>query len=60
MADDDKLWDIRLKGLNYLLIAHAAGLVGCLTVLNNYDTNPHLKGLASSSGCSGSGLYLLS
>ena len=49
--DDDrelwsKLWEARLKGLNYLLIAHAAGLVACLTVLKDYSTtNQQLRGI---------------
>ncbi len=28
-----------------LLIAHGAGLVTCLTLLKDYDTNPRLKGI---------------
>jgi hypothetical protein len=43
--DDDKLWEVQSKGLNYLLIAHAAGLVACLTLLKDYDTTPRLKGV---------------
>jgi hypothetical protein len=41
----DKLWEVRSKGLNYLLIAHAAGLVACLTVLKDYSTNQQLRGI---------------
>jgi hypothetical protein len=44
---DDKLWEIRSKGFNYLLVAHAAGLIAYLTVLKDYDTNPALKRLGS-------------
>jgi hypothetical protein len=44
---DDKLWEIRSKGFNYLLVAHAAGLIACLTVLKDYDPNPALKRLGS-------------
>ena len=40
---DDRLWEVRLKGLNYLLIAHAAGLVACLTVFKEYDTSPNTE-----------------
>jgi hypothetical protein len=38
MADadeDDKLWEIQSKGMNYLLIAHGAGLVASLTVFSD-------------------------
>jgi transposase len=39
--DDDsrrsaELWDIQVKGVNYLLVAHAAGLVTVLTLLKDY------------------------
>ena len=46
-ADDSKkqLWEVRFKGMNYLLIAHGAGLVACLTLLKDYDTTPTLKGV---------------
>src|SRR6266481_8562256 len=37
------LWEVHLKAVNSLLIAHGAGLVACLTLLKDYDTNPHLK-----------------
>ena len=39
------LWEATVKGVNSLLIAHGAGLVTCLTLLKDYDTNPDdLKG----------------
>jgi hypothetical protein len=37
------LWEVHLKAVNSLLIAHGAGLVACLTLLKDYDTTPHLK-----------------
>jgi hypothetical protein len=39
------LWEVHLKALNSLLIAHGAGLVTCLTLLKDYDANPRLKGI---------------
>jgi hypothetical protein len=39
------LWEATVKGVNSLLIAHGAGLVTCLTLLKDYDTNPRLKGI---------------
>jgi hypothetical protein len=44
---DDKLWEVRSRGLNYLLIAHAAGLVACLTALKDYQASPQLKGVGT-------------
>jgi tellurite resistance protein TehA-like permease len=46
-AEDDKhkLWEVRSKGLNYLVVAHAAGLIACLTALKDYNTMPQLKGV---------------
>jgi hypothetical protein len=35
-----ELWDIQLKGVNYLLVAHAAGLVTCLTLMKDYPFPP--------------------
>jgi hypothetical protein len=49
MADprdqEDKLWEVRSKGINYLVIAHGAGLVACLTMVKDIDNAPKLKGL---------------
>jgi tellurite resistance protein TehA-like permease len=48
MADLDKdkdLWEVRSRALNYLLVAHAAGLIACLTVLKDYNTTPQLNGV---------------
>ena len=49
--DDDsrrsaELWDIQVKGVNYLLVAHAAGLVTVLTLLKDYPfkDQPLLQG----------------
>jgi hypothetical protein len=50
------IWDVLLKGVNYLLIAHAAGLVTCLTLLKDYKDNPQLKGLGGFIGLFGFGL----
>lgn len=38
-------YDIHLKSANYLLAAHAAGLIGCLATLKDYATTPQLKGI---------------
>jgi uncharacterized membrane protein YqjE len=43
--EEDELWEVRSKGLNYLLIAHGAGLVACLTLVKDIDNAPKLKGL---------------
>lgn len=34
-----------VKSANYLLVAHGAGLVGCLSALKDYANVPQLKGL---------------
>lgn len=55
MADDRKVisenardhYEAQVKGANYLLVAHAAGLVGCLSVLKDYAAIPQLKGLGT-------------
>ena len=55
-ADADKIeerrkdnWEAANKALYSLMVGHAAGLVGCLTLLKDYDaTSPgHLKGLGA-------------
>jgi hypothetical protein len=38
-------YDNHFKSANYLLAAHAAGLIGCLSVLKDYNSTPQLKGL---------------
>ena len=38
-------WDVTNKALNTLMIAHAAGLVACVTLLKDYKDNAQLKGL---------------
>jgi hypothetical protein len=38
-------WDVELKATNYLMIAHAAGLVTCVTLLKDYKDNAQLKGI---------------
>jgi hypothetical protein len=40
-------YEIHFKNANYLLAAHAAGLVGCLTVLKDYAVTPQLKGMGT-------------
>jgi hypothetical protein len=40
-------YEIHFKNANYLLAAHAAGLVGCLTVLKDYAATPELKGMGT-------------
>jgi hypothetical protein len=37
--------DLILKGVAYLMTAHGAGLVGCLTLLKDYNSVPQLKGI---------------
>ena len=43
--EEDKLWEVRSKGMNYLLIAYAAAFVTCLTLVKDIDKTPKLKGL---------------
>jgi hypothetical protein len=38
-------WDQHIKNINYLLIAHSATLVGCLSTLKDYNATPQLKGI---------------
>jgi hypothetical protein len=38
-------YDHNLKVANYLLVAHGAALVGCLSVLKDYASTPQLKGV---------------
>lgn len=40
-------YEIHFKNANYLLAAHAAGLVGCFTVLKEYAATPELKGMGT-------------
>jgi hypothetical protein len=46
ISDDVKdHYESQIKSANYLLVAHAAGLIGCLSVLKDYATTPQLKGM---------------
>lgn len=38
-------YDNHFRSVNYLLVAHGAGLVGCLSVLRDYAATPQLKGV---------------
>jgi hypothetical protein len=38
-------WDVNNRALNALMVAQAAGLVTCLTLLKDYDDKPQLKGV---------------
>src|ERR1700724_1466038 len=38
-------WDHHIKNVNYLLVAHGATLLGCLTALKDYNSTPQLKGI---------------
>jgi hypothetical protein len=49
-------WYVSNKALNTLMVAHAAGLVACLTLLKDYKDNPALKGLGLFIGLFGLGL----
>jgi hypothetical protein len=40
-------YEVHFKNANYLLLAHAAGLVGCITVLKDYAATPQLKGMGT-------------
>jgi hypothetical protein len=40
-------WDNHGKSLGYLLTAHGAALIACLTVLKDYSTTPLLKGIGT-------------
>jgi hypothetical protein len=53
-------WEAVNKALYSLMVGHAAGLVGCLTLLKDYNaTSPgHLKGLGAFIWLFGLGLYL--
>jgi hypothetical protein len=53
-------WEAVNKALYGLMVGHAAGLVGCLTLLKDYNaTSPgHLKGLGAFIWLFGLGLYL--
>jgi hypothetical protein len=44
LRDFRDAWDVHVKMVNYLLIAHAAGLVTCVTLLKDYQATP-LKGI---------------
>ena len=51
-------WDVLSKALNSLMIAHAAGLVTCLTLVKDYkaESPGQLKGLGCFIGLFGVGL----
>jgi hypothetical protein len=51
-------WDVQVKAANYLMIAHAAGLVTCVTLLKEYKDNAQLKGIGVFIGLFGSGLMV--
>jgi hypothetical protein len=38
-------YEVHFKSANYLIAAHAVGLVGCLTALKDYAASPQLKGV---------------
>ena len=38
-------YEHHFKGANYLMVANAAGFVGCITVLRDYATTPAYKGV---------------
>jgi hypothetical protein len=48
--------DLILKGVAYLMTAHGAGLVGCLTLLKDYNSIPQLKGIGFFITCFAYGL----
>lgn len=46
MRDDMRdFYDHELKNANYLLVAHGAGLIGCLSTLKDYSATGQLKGI---------------
>lgn len=46
LRDDMRdFYDHELKNANYLLVAHGAGLIGCLTTLKDYNPAGQLKGI---------------
>src|SRR5260221_5224387 len=50
LAMDDSIkehYDGHFRSANYLLAAHAAGLIGCLSVLKDYNSTPQLKGIGT-------------
>jgi hypothetical protein len=38
-------WDSVAKGINYLMVAQGATLVGCLSLLRDYNSVPQLRGM---------------
>jgi hypothetical protein len=51
-------WEVSNKAINSLMVAHAAGLLACVTLLKDYkeDTPHQLKGLGLFIGAFGLGL----
>jgi hypothetical protein len=46
LRDDMRdFYDHELKNANYLLVAHGAGLIGCLSTLKDYEVAAQLKGI---------------
>lgn len=46
LRDDMRdFFDHELKNSNYLLVAHGAGLIGCLSTLKDYAVTEQLKGI---------------
>ena len=48
--------DLNLKAVAYLMTAHGAGLIGCLTFLKDYNSTPQLKGIGFFITCFAYGL----
>ena len=40
-----EIFETEFKAVGYLLAANGAGLVGCLSVIKDYNTNPQLHGI---------------
>lgn len=46
-AERKEEWDLLHKGATTLMVANAAGLVTCLTLLKDYNSTPQLKGVGA-------------
>jgi hypothetical protein len=46
-AERKEEWDLLHKAATTLMVANAAGLVACLTLLKDYDSTPQLKGVGT-------------
>lgn len=55
VKDQFETWS---KGANLLLVAHGAGLIGCVSILKDYNTTPTLRGVGMLVFIFGTGLMM--